>query len=917
MTEREIFEAAIDLPDAPSRSAYLDQVCGADPVLRAKVLGLIDSHEQAGSFLAAPLVTPPDTEQSETLAFAHNPEVEMPKHDPHSSNSELNEEALAFLAPPGRPDSLGRLGHYEVLQILGHGAFGIVFRAFDEVLQRVVALKMLAPQIAATSPARKRFLREARSSAQVRHENVVQIYAVEEQPLPFLVMEFIPGETLQARLDRTGPVDVAEVLRTGRQIAEGLAAAHATDLIHRDIKPGNVLLEGGQHRVRITDFGLARAADDASISQSGIIAGTPMYMAPEQAQGEHIDHRADLFSLGTVLYQMVTGRLPFRAHSTLGVLKRVAEDTPRPIREIIPETPQWLCDIITKLHAKNPADRFQSARQVADLLVEYETQLKVAKDPQHLPAFTSGLTRPSGERGRALAFVGVACAVIVALAVYALTRPDRSTSDARTTPTPPVNPTGLASAPNLEDDRRAALYVLSIGGSVRVNGTDEFLGTVEQLPKTPFALTGVHLRDNTKVTDEGLSSFQGCRNVRHLDLAVTKVTDAGLAHFKDCTQLSTLDLFSTSMGDAGLAHFKDCPMTHLSLRSTRVTDATAAAFGHYTDLETLGIAHTLVTEAGVAHFRNCKKLKHLDLDVLPINDAALAHFVGCKNLEILHLGGTQVTDLGVAWLKECKGLRDLLLRGTPVTAVAVQDLKASLPQCRIEWTGGVIVPRAAALTDAEVQRIAALPAAEQVEAVRAELRKRNPEFDGDLTPMIEGGDIVGLEFSTLEVADITPLRSLTKLKTLVCAGQEGNGKLADLSPLKGLPLTALDCNNNPVADLTPVKGLPLKALHVQHTRVANLAPLTGLPLEHVNCSHTLVADLMPLKGMKLLTLYLDATQVTDLTPLTGMPLRLLNLRNLTLQPKRDGDVLRGLDQLEEINSEPPADFLKKLDGQGV
>jgi serine/threonine protein kinase len=129
------------------------------------------------------------------------------------------------------------------------------------MLQRVVALKVMAPQLAATSPARKRFLREARSSAQVRHENVVQVYEVAEQPLPYLVMEFIPGETLQQRLDRVGPLDVPETLRIGRQIAEGLAAAHAMDLIHRDIKPGNVLLEGGQQKVKITDFGLARTAD--------------------------------------------------------------------------------------------------------------------------------------------------------------------------------------------------------------------------------------------------------------------------------------------------------------------------------------------------------------------------------------------------------------------------------------------------------------------------------------------------------------------------------------------------------------------------------------------------------------------------------------------------------------------------------
>src|SRR5262249_6768621 len=154
-----------------------------------------------------------------------------------------------------------------------------------------------------------------------------------------------------------------------QQLAEGLAAAHGMGLIHRDIKPANILIESGpQQRVKITDFGLARAADDASLTQSGMVAGTPLYMAPEQIEGETLDHRADLFSLGSVVYTMCTGRPPFRAPNTLAVLRRVAEDTPRPIRDIIPEVPVWLCDLIACLHAKKPEDRFGSAREVADLL---------------------------------------------------------------------------------------------------------------------------------------------------------------------------------------------------------------------------------------------------------------------------------------------------------------------------------------------------------------------------------------------------------------------------------------------------------------------------------------------------------------------------------------------------------------------
>jgi serine/threonine protein kinase len=376
MTERDIFLAVLDLPDPAARAAYLDRVCAGDAILRSHVDALIRSYDAADSFLAEPAVSPGGPDHAVTEGYAATIDRDAGA-DRTSPGAESEDDSLAFLSPPGRPDALGRIGHYEVLEVLGRGGFGIVFRAFDEVLQRVVALKVLAPQMAATSPARKRFLREARSSAQVRHENVVQVYAVEEQPLPYLVMEFIPGETLQQRLDRTGPLDVAEVLRIGRQVAEGLAAAHAQGLIHRDVKPANVLIEGGaQQRVKLTDFGLARAADDASISQSGVVAGTPMYMAPEQAKGETLDHRADLFSLGSVLYAMLSGHPPFRASGTMAVLKRVCEDDPRPIREVIPEVPDWMCGIVSKLHAKNSAERFQSAREVADLLADCETQWK-------------------------------------------------------------------------------------------------------------------------------------------------------------------------------------------------------------------------------------------------------------------------------------------------------------------------------------------------------------------------------------------------------------------------------------------------------------------------------------------------------------------------------------------------------------
>ncbi len=395
-----LFFAALDRGTEAERAAFLESASGGDAELRRQVEKLLDAHSKVGDFLKRPVV-------EQLIAAPRSPEAAQ-EQDPSTAGecvltprrkgdvepqtqaepaSDDEEDHIAFLEPSQRPDALGRLGHYDVLQVLGQGGFGIVFRAYDDVLQRVVAVKVLSPHMAATSPARKRFLRESRCYAQVRHENVVQVYAVEEKPLPYLVMEFIPGETLQQRLDRTGPLEVAEILPIGRQIAEGLAAAHATDLIHRDIKPANLLLENGLARVKITDFGLARAADDASLTGSGVVTGTPMYMSPEQAQGESFDHRADLFSLGSVLYVMATGRPPFRASTTLAVLKRVAEDQPRPIREVIPEVPEWLCAIVAKLQAKDPAARFQSAREVADLLADCEAKLLAHQEVKNiLPA---------------------------------------------------------------------------------------------------------------------------------------------------------------------------------------------------------------------------------------------------------------------------------------------------------------------------------------------------------------------------------------------------------------------------------------------------------------------------------------------------------------------------------------------------
>jgi serine/threonine protein kinase len=280
---------------------------------------------------------------------------------------------LDWLAPPQQPGEMGRLGPYVVLDILGSGGMGIVFRAEDTQLQRPVALKVLLPSRTDMGIARLRFLREGRAAAAIKHDHVVTIYQVsEEGGVPFLAMELLTGESLEDRLERQGRLPVADVLRIGREIALGLSAAHTHDMIHRDIKPANIWLEGEAGRVKILDFGLARVGGEVQLTRTGIVVGTPAYMSPEQAAGKDIDPRSDLFSLGAVLYRLVTGELPFKGDDLLGLLMAIANEPPVPPWEINPALPEALSELILSLLAKDRRYRPASAKAVIDALESIE-----------------------------------------------------------------------------------------------------------------------------------------------------------------------------------------------------------------------------------------------------------------------------------------------------------------------------------------------------------------------------------------------------------------------------------------------------------------------------------------------------------------------------------------------------------------
>ncbi len=279
---------------------------------------------------------------------------------------QLHEEATSFLLPPEEEDELGRLGGYRILEILGSGGMGVVFRAEDPRLKRQVALKAMKSAIATDQEAKLRFLREAEATAAIEHDNIVTIYQVgEENGVPFIAMQLLKGESLKSRMSRRDRLSQEETIRIGSQIAAGLQAAHERGLIHRDIKPDNIWLQEGTDRVRIVDFGLVRNnADDVELTTSGVVLGTPRYMSPEQAQGQAVDHRCDLFSLGSVLYRLVSGQDAFSGNVVTAVLVAVASGEPAPLRELFPEIDPDLDLIIQTLLKKNPDERYSTAADV-------------------------------------------------------------------------------------------------------------------------------------------------------------------------------------------------------------------------------------------------------------------------------------------------------------------------------------------------------------------------------------------------------------------------------------------------------------------------------------------------------------------------------------------------------------------------
>ncbi len=334
------------------------------------------------------------------------------------------------------------LGQYRILEKIGHGGMGTVYKGYDTALDRYVAIKVLAPHLVWEQGLVDRFLREARTAAHLKHPHIVTIYNVGKQDgIYYFVMEYLPGRTLAEVIRQEGALPLQRVARIAEQIASALDYAHAQGLVHRDVKPGNILIGPGD-QATLTDFGIVKALTGTSLTRTGIFIGTPEYVSPEQARGQDVDPRSDIYSLGVVCYEMLTGRVPF-VGDTLAVLHAHGYDPPPPLRSLNPWAPAALEPVIGQALAKDPAQRYGTAGELVAALKAALAGQGVAEPP----AVAVPTPRPAPARRRVQpwpwALAGLAVVAILVGLLLALS----GEGGGRPTPTLPAPVAAVTATP--------------------------------------------------------------------------------------------------------------------------------------------------------------------------------------------------------------------------------------------------------------------------------------------------------------------------------------------------------------------------------------------------------------------------------------------------------------------------------------
>lgn len=634
-------------------------------------------------------------------------------------------------------DTLGEgrkiVGNYEFLEFVGSGGMGVIYKARHPVLKRLVAVKMLHSHLM-NEIIVKRFQHEALAVSGLSHQNIIAVhdFGLSEHGQPYMVMDFIDGKPLSEVL-RQGTLGVAAVLNIAIQLAEGLQHAHEHGVLHRDLKPSNIMVTDADcdfPEAKIVDFGIAKIMETEStrVTQTGELLGTPQYMSPEQCRGGELDARSDVYSLGCVIFEAITGKPPFSGESMVSVIVDQISKPARSLGEVRPDIqfPIELEDLLAKALAKEPVDRFQSMNALLQEMIDVQKvvaqrekskksiwrYLKLNRDQRHVLMLSIA---------SAFALIGVASSSLLFVKDVHQDIENKKklpplAKNASAVPAPA--PTGDDSFRTVAKERAEMIKYIPADKydypfCERFLSRNIFIDYLDcrgsQVDDAALVYIGKQIDlkwlglQHTKITDKGLDYLKDLVWLNELHLDETGITAAGIKKLIPMRNLKVLSLGATKIGDKGLENLNLLPVQSLSLAmfQTPLTDNSFRILSEHKCLLILNLwSNKNMPEASLARLGALPNFQELSLEDTGIKDSAIPYICKIKSLKEIDLAGTQVSLNGIRQLSKMPNLEHIRFRGAPITAEWIPVLarfpkliKLGVPQSGIDDATLALVPK--------------------------------------------------------------------------------------------------------------------------------------------------------------------------------------------------------------------------------